>query len=210
VSKLCAAVTLSVALSLLGQESGKRFDALKQALGLSDAQVSQLQQARPAAVTRPAPAGSPVAIYPAGRFSGTPRPAANEDALRVLDDSQRGKLAAIKNILDRWDAGALTTAFGLIDEKQWPGGTLCDFYPIRTYAYAKELNLSDSQERQLEELRETARAAGAKPPHDAAQAVLDEAQRAKLASFEGELQLAGEAIELGLIPRPLRGEVLCH
>ena len=48
------------------------------------------------------------------------------------------------------------------------------------------------------------------PPHDLALAVLDGAQRANLAAFETALQLASEAIELGLIPKPAMGEVLCH
>jgi hypothetical protein len=49
-----------------------------------------------------------------------------------------------------------------------------------------------------------------RPPHDLALAVLDEAQKAKLAAFETGLQLAREAIELGLIPKPVMGEILCH
>ena len=171
--KLCAVAALAVALSLLGQESGKRYDALKQALGLSDAQLSQLQQKRPTG----------------------------------LDDSQRAKLAEIKKVWDRWDAAALAIEFGLIDEKQWTGGALCDFYPIRSYAYAKELGLSDAQAQQLEQLRQ---ASGSRPRRDAARAVLDETQRAKLGELENQLQLASEAIDLRLIAAPARGEILCH
>ncbi len=174
--KFCVAAALSVTLIARGQESVRRYDALKQALGLRDEQLSQLQEKRPV----------------------------------TLDDSQRAKLVEIRRVFDRWDAAAMTIEFGLIDQEQWPGGTLCDFYPIRAYAFTAELGLSDGQSRQLEELKETTRAAGAKPPHGAARTVLDEAQRAKLAAFEGELQLASEAIALGLIPRPARGEILCH
>jgi hypothetical protein len=175
--KLCALAVLTVPLSLLGQESGKRYDALKQALGLSDAQVSQLQQRTPL----------------------------------VLDDAQRAKLPAIQKVWDRWDAVAFAIQLGLIDEKLWPGGsaTLC-FYPIRASAYATELGLSESQLRQLDQLKEAARATHSRPPRDLALAVLDETQRGKVTAFETALQVANEAIELGLIPRPMHGEVLCH
>jgi len=53
-------------------------------------------------------------------------------------------------------------------------------------------------------------AANARPPRDLILAVLNDAQRTKITAFESDLQLASEAIELGLIPRPLKGEVLCH
>jgi hypothetical protein len=213
VVKLYAAAAFCVALCLLGQESGKRYDALKHALGLSDEQVSQLQQTPPKAIARPAPIGpGPVAIYPAGRFSGMPRQtAASEDALRVLDDTQRAKLAAIQRVWDRWDAVAFAIQLGLIDEKLWPGGsaTLC-FYPIRASAYATELGLSESQALQLDQLKEAARATHSRPPRDLALAVLDDAQRTNLLAFENALQVANEAIELRLIPVPMHGEPLCH
>ncbi len=53
-------------------------------------------------------------------------------------------------------------------------------------------------------------AADSRPRRDLALAVLDDGQRAKLAAFEMALQLAREAIELGLIPDPPKGEVLCR
>ncbi len=248
--KLCAVTALAVALIVLGQESGGRYDALKQALGLSDAQVSQLQQTPPKAIVRPAPTGSAVAIYQAGRFSGMPRQLTpSEDSLRVLDDAQRAKLAVIQKVLDRLGAATLAIEFGLISEQQWPGSAQC---PVRYDAYAAEFGLSESQMRQLERLTQAAREplwaqlraydmqrsevlnsgvsadsptvvqlgseennlqaqiGKTRPPHDLALAVLDEAQKAKLAAFETGLQLAREAIELGLIPKPVMGEILCH
>ncbi len=244
----------SIALAVLGQEPGNRYEALKQALGLSDAQLSQLQQMHAAPVARPAPIGGSarVPIYPqspAGGFSGRRiLPAQNEDSLRVLDDSQRTKLAEIKKVLDRWDAAELAIGFGLIREQQWPGGPQCP----RPSAYAAELGLSEFQIRQFDQLRDDAQEplwaqirekaaqrmalldsglsadspAAAQlgsdidklqaqvvktgPPHDLALAVLDGAQKAKLAEFETALQAASEAIELGLIPKPAMGEILCH
>jgi hypothetical protein len=176
VVKLCAAATLGIALSVLGQESGNHYEALKQALGLSDAQLSQLQQRRPTA----------------------------------LDDSQRTSLAAIRKVLDRWDAADLALGVGLIDEKLWPAGMLCPFSSVRAYAYAKELGLSDAQVAQLDQLGQTARATHTVPPRDLALAVLDDTQKVKLAEFETALQVANEAIELGLILKRGRPEVLCH
>ena len=51
-----------------------------------------------------------------------------------------------------------------------------------------------------------------KPPHDAALAVLNETQRARLAEFQADLELAREAVELHLIVQPAGryAEVLCH
>lgn len=49
-----------------------------------------------------------------------------------------------------------------------------------------------------------------RPPRDLLLAVLDDGQKAKLSAFETALQVASEAIDLGLIPYPLKGEVLCH
>jgi hypothetical protein len=264
-----AVVWLSFALSVLGQASrdryDARYDALKQALGLSDAQLSQLQQMPPPAMARPAPSGNQalVAIYPmpgdrrpsGGFFGGmTNLPARNEASLRVLDDSQKSKLAVIQKTLDRWDAAAVAIGLGFIDEKEWPGGSACLFYPVAmyfSYAYALELGLTPAQEEQFKEIQQAASEpfwaqvrekvtqrsellnagvsadspavvqlnaetdklqaeTNSRPRRDLALAVLDEAQRAKLAAFVTALEVANEAIEIGLIPKPLVGEPLCH
>jgi len=188
VGKFCVTAILCVALSALGQTPENRYNALKQALRLSDAQLSQLRQRDPAVIA--IDQRSPVD--------------AEHLRDRMLDDAQRTKLAAIQKVLDRWDAAALALEFGLIGETQWPGGTLC-FYPVRAYAYAQELGLSDTQVQQLEQLAQTA-----VPSHALALAVLDDTQKAKLAAFRTALQLASEAIELRLIPAPAKGEILCH
>jgi hypothetical protein len=202
----CGFLLLAASFWAPAQESANRFPALKSALGLSDTQVSQLQHLPPPATQKTAPVRpGAVAIY-------SPRPrmpiqsAANEDALRILDDSQRDKLAAIDKLLDRWDEAAVTVGLGLIEEKQWPGGVVCVIYPLRAYtslAYASELGLTPSQVDQFERMQ-------SRPPHDLALAVLDDPQRAKIAALEATLQAASEAIELKLIPAPQRGEPLCH
>ncbi len=233
----CGVLFAATLLNVLGQESQRSFDALKQALALSDSQLLQLQKNRPA-----------------GRIN----PGLREEAARlqseILDDSQKTTLAAVARVLDRWEAASLAIDLGLIREEQWPGSTLCLHYPIEAYAsnpYTSEIGLIPSQ---IEQFRQTQRdvnkplwaqvrekamqrsellASGisadshsivelgsdinklqaqisAKPRHDLAMAVLQPIQKAKLAAFENELQLAQEAIELGLIPAPLKGEVLCR
>ena len=128
----------------------------------------------------------------------------------ALDDSQRRKLAAIREVLDRRDAAAFSVAFGLIDETRWPGVSLCTYYPVRAYAYPREIGLSETQAQRLEQMKEAAQAKGLKIRHDSALAVLDGAQRANLAAFESALELASEAIELKLIATPEKGEIRCH
>ena len=54
------------------------------------------------------------------------------------------------------------------------------------------------------------RYAKTRPPRDPARSVLNAAQQAKLATFEAELELAREALELHLIELPASPEVLCH
>jgi hypothetical protein len=217
---LCGLLFLVAPLCVLSQESGSRFEALKQALALSDAQMSQLQQ----------------------RSKGLA-------ATGMLDDSQRAKLANITKILDRFDAAAVSIAFGLITEKQWPGGPLC-VYPFRTYV-STAFDISQSQIEQIEQIMRDANKplwvlirakamrrsellnsgasadapevvelgletnelqvrANARPPREAVLAILDDNQKAKLAVFETELQVAREAIALGLIPAPVMYEILCH
>ena len=171
---VCNAVALGAALSALGQVTAHRYEALRQALELSEVHLSRVN----------GPAG--------------------------LDDSQRRKLAAIREVLDRWDAAGFAVAFGLIDKNRWPGGTLCAFYPVHAYGYAKELGLSDTQAQRLEQMREAAQAKDVKPRRDLALAVLDDAQRANLAAFESALELASDAVELKLIAAPAKGEPLCH
>ena len=51
---------------------------------------------------------------------------------------------------------------------------------------------------------------GAKPPRDLAWNVLNQSQQDFFNEFATSLQIATEAIELGLLPRQFRGEPLCH
>jgi|HubBroStandDraft_1064217.scaffolds.fasta_scaffold05283_7 hypothetical protein len=244
----------AAASTLLGQGSSKPYEALKDALRLSDYQVMQLQQrSLVAAAVNPPPTGS-AARRTTDSMSTTgwiDLQMQNANSLRnqVLDDSQQSKLKEIEKVLDRWDAASLAITLGLIAPQRWPGISLC-YYPIRSYA--SELSLSDSQILQLERLQQAARdplyaqiaekethrvallnsgssadsaavvhliseiselghqATETRPRRDLALATLDDTQKAKVAAFETALQLASEAIELGLIPVQPKGEVLCH
>lgn len=230
----CGVLFAATLLNVPGQESRKSFNALKQALALSDSQLLRLQKHRPA-----------------WRFN----PRFREEAARLrgqmLDDSQKTTLAAVASVLDRGEAASLAMDLGIIREEQWPGPTLCLHHPIDAYAsspYMSEIGLSPSQ---LEIFQQTQRDANKplwaqvrekaiqrsqllasgisadsqaiielgsdinklqaqieKPRHDLAMAVLHPMQKAKLAAFENKLQLAEEAIELGLIPAPLKGELV--
>lgn len=199
----------------VGQTSGSPFEALKHAIGLSDSQVLQLQQESPAAArsrtrTMDSPSASAFRQRIGDAAGARNLPAETVDSLQdsILDDSQRIKLAAIKKVLDHRDAAALALEFGLISRRQWPGGPLCDSYPIGAYAYASDLGLSESQRLQFSQLKREAESAGTTPRHDLALAVLDETQKASLAAFENALLLASEAVELRLISIAV-GEILC-
>jgi hypothetical protein len=201
----------AMSVTLFGQAQSGQFDAIKSALGLSDAQLAELQQNTAAPVRRPAPAvnPAPTPMYPAGRVPGIIiRPAQNEAALRMLDDSQRAKLAEIRKVLDHSDTAAFAVGLGLITDEQWPGGCLCAFYDqVRAYRYSTDLGITDAQAQQLDRILQSAKP---KERREAALAVFDEAQRERFTAFEAGIQLAREAIALDLIPRVPKGECLCH
>ena len=87
--------------SLQAQGPYNHYQALKDALGLSDAQLAQLQEEspRPNVIRQPMPTGLPaVTPYPAARAGNfrlvsTRFPALVKDGL--LDDSQKAKLAVV-------------------------------------------------------------------------------------------------------------------
>lgn len=55
-----------------------------------------------------------------------------------------------------------------------------------------------------------ARLHAVKPPSEQVMAMLDDRQRAEVSTFRTSLSAVSEAITLGLIAQPMRGEVLCH
>lgn len=129
-------------MNVFGQESASRFDALKQALVLSDSQLEQLQRNLSQPVRMNAPTGPPAAGAPAGSFFGGGVTIYTPDGLAVkqnralrgndrvdaqrqlLNDSQRTKLDAIGKVLDRWDIAAFAVALGLVTQREWRN-TLC-------------------------------------------------------------------------------------
>lgn len=179
----------------MAQAPTNRYDALKQALSLSDSQLMQFQQR--------SPAPNPMNHSDAGMAAR-----AEWDSLldRLLDDSKRTKLQVIGKVFDRYAIASQTISLGLIKAEQWHGQTLClqDYYP------ASELGLGESQVWQLKQLQYTARETKTAPQRGLALALLNKSQKAILAEFETALQLASDAIECGLIPEPPKSEVLCH
>ena len=269
---------ISISFTVLGQVAPERYDALKQALGLTDSQVSQIKERRlwqlqawrsPAREiagqsrsTRPAGARQlgeadqavPTLARPTSYrlyFRGRPDLLRQSvDSLRdqTLDDTQRAKVAEIEEVLSRQKAACQAIVLGLISREQWHGGPLCH---CQLQTYASEFSPSGSQVRQLKELQRTARepihaqiserenhrsellnsGIGADSPavvrlaSEIAElrgqfertvpqralvlAVLDDAQKAKLGALEATLELAREAIDLGLIVDNRGGEALC-
>jgi hypothetical protein len=118
------------------------------------------------------------------------------DAAVALTDSQRRKLEEVAEVLSKaWVYQAVN--FGLIPEELWPGQTLC-YDEIS----GQGLGLTGAQTGELQRLRSQPRAARL--------AVLTKSQLARLASFEAQLQLLNQAIDLGLLKRPAASERLCH
>ncbi len=113
-----------------------------------------------------------------------------------LDDSQRRKIAGLAEVLrSAWVYNAVQV--GLISKERWAGGILCYDEMV-----AQGLGLTHAQVVELRTLRDQPRAARL--------AVLTKSQLARLASYETQLQLVNQAIELGLVSRPTGGEHLCH
>jgi hypothetical protein len=192
---------------LAGQTAPGDFAALQRTLGLSDIQLAKLLEPKAAPVRTPG-TGDIVWSSRPGAASISAAPSGDPVQIALLDDRQRSQLAELRKVLGRYDAAALATGLGLIDRKLWPGD-LCDFYPIGAYSFADELALTESQRQALTRLKRAAQAAGARPPHEQALAILNEAQRTQIEAFERDLRVAGEAIALRLIAAP-GGEILCH
>jgi hypothetical protein len=245
-------------ISVFGQEPSSRFDALKQALALSDSQLEQLQRnllkppsanVQDSAVIAGAPPGSffgggRVDIYtPNARRSLAIRTNARvEEQRQLLYDSQRTKLDAIAKIFENGKVASLAIRLGLVTERDW-GGPIC-FDPILSYGShngdADELALTQTQMEQFrlmehdtkplwllakeydaQSLNPGPNSGGTTPSPAQAKsaldklradviAVLNDTQWTILAEFQNNLLLANQAVELGLTPRPPRGEPLCQ
>jgi hypothetical protein len=219
--------------SLAAQGPDSQYDALKNALALSDVQIAQCRQN----------SATPTAYH---AWDRPLLPAAH-----VLNDAQRAKLAEIAKVLGRFQTSAGAVVMGLIPASDWPTGWPCVSPDSRIAVYAKEYDLTDDQVNRLEQLQHDVRqqavdglmeigrrawklwASGAQtpsdtaalleetarlvkqrdeagPPRDLALAVLNDAQMAKLAAFRHDLELAREALELHLIQLPPLPEIFCH
>jgi hypothetical protein len=149
---LFRALLLTVAVSAFGQSL---HQALKDALWLTEMQIWQHRQEKPAAIASRGTASSSRALgVPSGNLP-MDYSASLQRALEnpILDASQQAKLAGIVKVLDRWRAASEVMAMGLIATGEWPWST-CLPYPLR--AFASEFDLSDAQVEQLERLQRAA------------------------------------------------------
>ncbi len=188
-------LSAAISCSLVAQAPANRYDALKQALGLSDFELMQFQQR--------SPAPNPFNQSEAGKAVK-----ADWDSLRyrLLDEASRANLQVIGKVFDRYATASQSIALGLIKAEQWHGQTLC----LYEYHHESELGLSETQVWQLTQLKYNGLTAKTAPRRDLAMAVLNKSQKAILIEFETALQLVSDAIECALISEPLKSETLCH
>ncbi len=145
----------TLAFSLHAQTPDNRYQVLKEALGLSDAQLTQLQQMSPAELAndRPAVVNSQGMIGIPG-VNSLQRPFPHEQdpsKYGLLDASQKAKLdAAVVKVWLHQPTARLAIAMDLTSAYQWPG------YPCpHDLQGTSDLELTSSQRMQLEELRQS-------------------------------------------------------
>jgi hypothetical protein len=133
---------LAGAVTVVGQT------ALKDALGLTEQQMWQLRQAKPARVAPDG--GSGIGIPFRDSVAMRPYQDSLNEALHnpILDQRQQAKLAKLVMVLDRWNMASEAIILGLIDVEQWPGSMGC-FGP-----HASELDISESQRQELDRIHE--------------------------------------------------------
>ncbi len=127
--------------------------SLQDTLALTEMQIWQLRQEKPAAV---APGGRAAAGRRPGDFAAMrPYEELLDEALHnpILDASQQAKLAEIAKVLDRWNMASEAMVAGLINVQQWPGGISC------IVPHPSEFGLSDSQRKELEQIHAPLKAA---------------------------------------------------
>jgi len=150
----------ATAYSALGQAPGKPYEALQQALGLTDVQLWQIQQEKPLAVVNNSPvlAGAQTGFYPARRQAQTRdslHPAMEDPRqMELLDETQRAKLTAIEKVLDRREMASQAISLGLMKASEWLGTALCH---SRIEAARSELDLTEAQVAEFEAIEQAAR-----------------------------------------------------
>jgi hypothetical protein len=220
-------------LSVLGQAPANRYEALQHALGLSDSQMQQLEQRSPAA--RRAVDGSnfraPNGDTHRDRILDDSQEAKLRVIAKVLDDWKAASFSVVLGLMSaqQWPGQSLcyepigfyASEFGFSDAQVWKLEQLREAAREPLFAQIKEasrqlelLNAGDGNSPAANQLRSELsklhdRVAEIGPPRDLTLAILDDAQKAKLAVFETAVRLAREAMDLGLIPVVLKGEVLC-
>ena len=121
------------------------------------------------------------------------------DGVVALAASQRRKIEEVAGVLH--NASVYNAVeLGLISDKHWPDGNLC-YNEIDS----RGLGLNRAQLEELQGLRSQP-----SEPRSTRLAVLAKSQLERLASYEAQLQLLNQAIDLGLVRRPTPSERFCH
>jgi tRNA(Met) C34 N-acetyltransferase TmcA len=218
---LAGALLTSTAFVLAGQEFSDRYLPLIRVLSLTDAQIEQLQQAKGdnlrtslldatqqfqiGEIAKALDVGRSAAAvvlglmdaeeWPADWPCGTPSSAAHNYSLEFdLTAEQVRRFEQLQQDV-RQQAVDQLTEIGKRYAKMLPGESLSP----------EEWATAHAETTKWVKQRDEAR-----PPRATARAVLNGEQRAKLDAFRGRLELAREAVELHLIPRPGGWEILCH
>ncbi len=195
---------------------GQSYVELKATLGLTEVQVDRLQSLKATAHPAPPKPQTPATIYAyrRGDFLNAwqqEEGAALNLALAVLTDTQRDRLSTAASVLEMQSGAMQLVSIGAITCGQWPGTCAC-FYPIRQDQ--TKLGLSEAQMARFEQLRVVYRWPKQSEDLIASHAlvldVLNEEQQTKLAAFEADLRLVNEAMDIGLLARPGKGEPLCN
>jgi hypothetical protein len=123
------------------------------------------------------------------------------------------RLTEIASVLDRSGTAALAVALGFIRLDEWPEPDSLCIYPLGSYASSPNLADFGMTRSHIEQLARAMRAAKksefGRPPRDLALSILDDSQKAKVAAFEKELELASEALGRGTLRYRYISQVSC-
>lgn len=176
-------------MTVLGQT---KYDAIRQALGLTDAQIEAIQRPWKPEPAQPDTKGK----NSFSRWENGGARAFYESRLAILDDQQRAKLAEIEKSWNMRTAEEVI-ALKIIPWEQFPWrGGIC------TIPWTSALT--------PEQVAQLYGARIYQPTREQVWPILTEEQKSRFEKFEKNLPLLIEAVSLNLIPPVVMGEVLCH
>jgi len=194
------------AIVLLGQTTADRYAPLKNALGLTDSPPWQLNQAQQAKLTEIAKvfdrtdmaAGAIVlGLLDRSEWQGTMLcyyPVRSYAKEFGLGNSQVSRFEELQQMVREPFASQINEKLKAYSELTRAGWGAQSPQVVQLMSEVSDLR---AQAQKVIPMRERL-------------GLLNDAQRAKLAAFQADLELAREALELHLIPEPSRYEMLCH